>query len=254
MDLDTSPNQRQRIIDKLRDDENYYGEFGSKFLSNSNIKTLFENPLALREPTEKTVAMVMGGYLHTVILEPNKIDKFKIVEASTRNTKAYKEISQGEIVLLQHEVDILHELKDVIMRNNLCNSLIRGDREGASIEYEVPAVMEHNGLWWKGKADVLNHDEGLIVDVKSTSSLDTFRFSADRYNYDSQAFLYKKLFGYDFIFVVADKTTKKIAIFECSQAFLDRGERKVEKASDIYELYYKTPDFDPYQYIEMLTL
>ena len=99
-----------QIIDKLRDDEHYYGEFGSKFLSNSNIKTLLKNPLALREPSKTTVPFLVGGYFHTAILEPDKIKNFKVVQASTRNTKAYKEISNGELCLLEHEVDMIENL------------------------------------------------------------------------------------------------------------------------------------------------
>ena len=51
-------------------------------------------------------AFLVGGYFHTAILEPHiSLRSFKIVEATTRNTKAYKEISNGELCLLQHEVD-----------------------------------------------------------------------------------------------------------------------------------------------------
>lgn len=32
------------IIEKLRDDNEYYGDFGKQFLSNSDIKVLKENP------------------------------------------------------------------------------------------------------------------------------------------------------------------------------------------------------------------
>ena len=31
---------RLEAIEKLRDDSNYYGEFGKQFISNSDIKTL----------------------------------------------------------------------------------------------------------------------------------------------------------------------------------------------------------------------
>jgi len=44
----------EEIIEKLRDDDHYYGEFGQQYLSNSNIMTLDENPLSLREPVKKT--------------------------------------------------------------------------------------------------------------------------------------------------------------------------------------------------------
>ena len=35
------------ILEKLKEDENYYGEFGQQFLSNSNIRTLAKDPLKL---------------------------------------------------------------------------------------------------------------------------------------------------------------------------------------------------------------
>ena len=34
------------IIEKLKNDEDYYGSFGKQFLSNSYISTLLTNPLA----------------------------------------------------------------------------------------------------------------------------------------------------------------------------------------------------------------
>ena len=34
-----------KIIEKLRDDEHYYGDFGKKYLSNSDISALLKNPL-----------------------------------------------------------------------------------------------------------------------------------------------------------------------------------------------------------------
>ena len=90
----------KEILEKLRDDENYYGEFGQQFLSNSDISTLLKNPKDLHKPKPNSPAFLVGGYFHTAILEPDKLKSFKIVEASTRNTKAYKEISNGELCLL----------------------------------------------------------------------------------------------------------------------------------------------------------
>jgi len=62
------------------------------------------------------------------------------------------------------------------------------------------------------------------------------------------------LFGYDFIFIVIDKTTKQIGIFECSDEFLTSGYMKVKKACEIYDLFYKDKDFDPNQYFISETL
>ena len=241
---------KKKVVDKLKDDNHYYGVFGKQFLSNSDISTLFNNPLALGEPSKESAAFLVGKYFHTAILEPDKLKSFKIIESTTRNTKVYKEISGGELCLLQHEVDKIEAMTDVVMQNKVCSDLIRG----AEVEYEKPAVTELFGNKWKGKADIINHDDGVIVDLKTTADINKFKSSAYRYNYDSQAYIYSKLFGYEFIFIVIDKNSNQIGIFDCSNDFLDRGQLKVEKASEIYDLFYKTKDFDPKQYFINKTL
>ena len=42
--------KRKDELNKLREDEHYYGKFGKQFLSNSDISTLLTNPLALGKP------------------------------------------------------------------------------------------------------------------------------------------------------------------------------------------------------------
>ena len=241
---------KKEVLDKLVDDEQYYGAFGRQFRSNSDIMTLLTNPLALGTPQKPNINFLVGGYFHTAILEPNKLKKYKIVESSTRNTKAYKEISGGEMCLLQHEVDNLEMLIDTMKANNVCKGLI----EGINVEYEQPGIKEIEGLWWKGKADIVNHDERLIVDLKTTSDITKFRSSAFRYNYDSQAYIYRKIFGYDLIFIAIDKKTGQIGIFDCSDAFYESGKDKVEQAVEQYKLFYDNPDFDPKDYLINKTL
>jgi exodeoxyribonuclease VIII len=241
---------KEEILEKLKDDQHYYGEFGQQFLSNSNIGTLLTNPLLLRQKQEPNINFAIGGYFHTMILEPEKLEKYKIIDATTRNTNKYKELSGGEICLLQHEVDKIELMRDKVMANKVCESLIKG----FNVEYEVPGVGEIEGLMWKGKADILNHDEGLIVDLKTTSDITQFPYSAKKYNYDSQAYIYRKLFGYDLVFMAIDKQTHQIGIFDCSEAFLKNGEDKVRRATDAYNLFFKTEDFDPQQYLVTKTL
>ena len=242
--------KQAKALDRLKNDEDYYGEFGKKYLSNSDIGTLFRNPMDLGKPTEKTVPMLIGGYLHTCILEPEKLHTFKVVPSGSRNTKQYKEISEGELCLLQHEVDQIELLRDTILANDICRDLIQANGN----EYEKPGIAELFGNMWKGKADIVNHNEKLIIDIKTTSDIDGFKWSAKKYNYDSQAYIYRRLFNYDFIFIAIDKTSFKINIFECSDRFYESGEEKVFKASNIYDLFYKTDGFDPKQYLETNTL
>jgi hypothetical protein len=241
---------KKKVLEKLKLDENYYGEFGKQFLSNSDIKTLLTNPLALGVQSKPSPAFLVGGYFHTAILEPDKLKKYKVIESSTRNTKAYKEMSGGELCLLQHEVDQIELMTQKILENDVCRGLIKG----IDVEYEKPGLAELEGALWKGKADIVNHDEKLIIDLKTTKDINAFKWSANRFNYDSQAYIYSKLFGYEFVFIVIDKETHQIAVMDCSPDFYSSGADKVKRAVEAYDLFYKTEGFEPSQYFINQTL
>ena len=241
---------KQEALKALEDDSNYYGDFGKKYLSNSDISTLLTNPLALGQKMANRPAFLVGGYFHTAILEPDKLKNFKIVEATTRNTKAYKEISDGEMCLLKHEVDQIELMTEKMLNNEVCRDLIRS----GNVEYERPEITELEGQMWKGKADIVNHDEKLIIDLKTTADITKFKYSASKYNYDSQAYIYSSLFGYEFMFIVIDKKTHQIGIYDCSPKFYESGQDKVKRAVEAYDLFYKTDSFDPKQYFISKTL
>ena len=239
------------IIDKLREDEHYYGEFGKQFLSNSDISTLLKNPLALGQQRDMNPAFLVGGYFHTAILEPDKLKNYKVIEASTRNTKKYKEISGGEMCLLQHEVDQIEVLIDKVMANDVCKGLIQPGK----YEYEKPGITNINGVKWKGKADVINHDDKLIIDLKTTSDIYSFKWSAKKYNYDSQAYLYQQMFGKPLVFYVVCKSTGLLGVFEPSPEFIEGGESKVAQAIEVYRKFYgesPSEDIDAYFINEIL--
>ena len=241
---------KQEVLKALQDDTNYYGDFGKKYLSNSDISTLLTNPLALGQKMANRPAFLVGGYFHTAILEPEKLKNFKIVEATTRNTKAYKEISDGEMCLLKHEVDQIELMTEKMLSNEVCRDLIRS----GNVEYEQPEITELEGQLWKGKADILNHDEKLIIDLKTTADLNKFRWSASKYNYDSQAYIYSKMFGYELVFIVIDKKTHQMGLYDCSDRFLQSGQNKVAKAVQAYNEFFVNGNGDFSQYYISKTL
>jgi len=245
--------QKLKILKKLKNDADYYGDFGKQFLSNSDIYHLLNNPLKFQQPSDPSPAFLVGGYFHTAILEPDKIEKYKVVKSTTRNTKQYKEISGGELCLLQHEVDNIELMREVLMDNDICADLIMGTN-GKLNDYEVPMIKEIEGITWKGKADIVNHDEKLIIDLKTTGDILKFKNSAYRFNYDSQAFIYSQLFGYEFLFIVIDKTSHQIGLYDCSPQFYESGKDKVSRAVEAYDLFFKTEGFDPKQYFISKTL
>jgi hypothetical protein len=241
---------KDSVIEKLRDDKAYYGDFGKKYLSNSDISALLTNPLALGKPSVPRPAFLVGGYFHTAILEPDKLKKYRVIPSSTRNTKVYKEMSGGELCLLQHEVDAIELMTDKMLDNKVCQAMIRD----SNTEYESPEIKEIEGEMWKGKADIVNHNEKLVIDLKTTADITKFKWSASKYNYDSQAYIYSELFGYEMVFIVIDKNTHQLGIFDCSPEFYAKGQDKVQRAVDAYRLFYKNKDFDPKQYFINKTL
>jgi len=139
-----------------------------------------------------------------------------------------------------------------MMDNDICRDLIKPLL--GEVVYEEPATVELFGNMWKGKADIINHEEKLVIDLKTTNDIDKFRWSASKYNYDSQAYIYSKLFGYEMLFIVIDKNSNRIGLFDCSPDFYSRGEEKVRQASAAYDLFYKSDDYDFKQYLHNETL
>lgn len=229
------------MLDKLRNDEDYYGEYGNQFLSNSAVGVLLSNPKMFGVKQEPTVQMLQGSYFHTALLEPEKLDSFKIVEASTRNTNIYKDASNGKLLLLKNEVDNLEEMIRAIKSNFFFYDNIY--REGNL--YEEPAIMELFGHKFKGKADIVTDD--MVIDIKTTSSIKDFRWSAKKYNYDSQAYLYQQFFDKPLVFYVIDKSTHELGVFETTEDFVLGGRDKVLQAIEIYDKFYgenKTEDIN----------
>jgi hypothetical protein len=242
--------KEKTILKKLRDDKHYYGDFGKRYLSNSDIGTLLTNPLALGTTIKPSPAFLVGGYFHTALLEPEKLKKYKVAKAASRNTKAYKETAGGELCLLESEIDKIKIMTDKILTNNICKDLIRNDH----VIYEEPGVKKLEGEMWKGKADIINKKEKLIIDLKTCADINKFQWSAAKYNYDSQAHIYRQIFGYEMIFIVIDKTTFQIGIFDCSPEFYQRGTEKVKRAVEQYRLFFKSEGFDPQQFFINQTL
>ncbi|MAG49549.1 hypothetical protein CMO86_07805 [Candidatus Woesearchaeota archaeon] len=240
----------KEAIERLRNDEDYYGDFGKQYLSNSDIDALLNNPLNFKKQSQQTPAFLIGGYFHTCILEPHKLDKYKIVKSSTRNTKLYKEIAGEDICLLEHEADAIELMREKVLDNELFRDMIQDGK----VEYETPGITELEGMKWKGKADVINHSHQLIVDLKTTNNINSFASSAYKYNYDSQAYIYSKMFGYELIFIVVDKKTHQLGLFDCSNGFLQSGQNKVAKAVQAYNEFFVNGDGDFSQYYISKTL
>jgi len=225
---------KKEILEKLQDDKEYYGKFCKQYMSNSDIWTLLKEPHKYGQGKEETVPMVAGRYFHVSILEPEKLELFKIIDSSTRSTKAYKEASaeEGKILLLKKEQDHL----DFLINKVRSNFRFHSDIFNPLNKYEVPGITELFGLKWKGKADIITPE--ILIDIKTTSNIDKFKWSSRDYNYDSQAYIYQQIFGKPVIFYVVCKVSGRLGIFTPTEDFLICGRAKVQKAIEVYNNFF----------------
>tara|TARA_R100000935_G_scaffold58725_1_gene97312 strand:- start:2308 stop:3060 length:753 start_codon:yes stop_codon:yes gene_type:complete len=242
------------ILTKLKNDSDYYGTYGKKWLSNSDIYSLLNDPKSFRQEQKTTKAMIEGSYLHTAMLEPEKLESFQIVDMASRNSKLYKEAvfeSKEDILLLQSEVDNIQKCIDAMKGNlDFCDAIY----ESGNL-FEVPRIQNILGQEFKGKADIVSVNSERLIDIKTTSNIKDFKYSAKKYNYDSQAYIYQCLFDMPLSFYVVDKTTHQLGVFDPSADFLMRGKEKVQQAIEIYTKFYSDgglEDID--QYIAYETL
>jgi hypothetical protein len=238
--------EMQELLALLKDDSEYYSGIGQQFLSNSDVGTLLNCPENYGKHRGDGKVLAEGRLFHTSLLEPQKSQSTPKVNVSSRNTKAYKDFLEAnnlKFCLLQKEYDNVMKMVEKIKHNFDIYSMIYQDNN----KFEVPAVMELEGTQWKGKADIVGDD--CLIDLKTTSDITKFSRSASSFNYDSQCFIYQTLFNKPLKFIAIDKETLQIGVFEPSDDFVNRGERKVIKAIEVYKDYFssqKTKDIRDY--------
>ncbi len=238
---------KEEILAEMYNDDFYYGHLGQHALSSSSLKMILKSPKTYRnvtkygDPNADSPALSAGKLAHWMVLEPHKIDELHFVEASTKNTKIYKEAKEkyGE-VFLNKERKAAERLTDAVLRNEAALELIQGS------EFEIPAIEMIEGLPFRGKADIIKGN--VIIDYKTSADLSSFKWSADKYGYDLQAYMYKRMFkADDFKFLVIDKGSCDIGIFETSDEFIARGEDKFHRAVDNYKYFFQgDTDLDQY--------
>ena len=228
----------QELLAKMDDDSFYYGHLGKHALSSSSIKLLQSSPKKYHYVTqygnEESQALRDGWLFHTSILEPEVFNSQIFVDVQSKNTKKYKEAlaEHGKVFTMKEKSDA-ERLADAFLKNEQALQLI------TDCEFEVPAVGEIDGLPFRGKADVLGKSG--IVDLKSTTDIRAFPYSAKKYGYDIQVYIYCQLFNVpytDFQFIALDKGTLDIAIYDVSEDFYLEGERKTLEAIDRYRMFF----------------
>ena len=248
--LDGTSWDKAELLERMKDDRFYYGYLSQAALSSSSLKLLLDSPKTYKFVTQygndESQALRDGWLFHTAILEPEVFSSQVFVDVASKNTKAFREAKEehGKVFTMTEKKDA-ERIADAFLRNTKAVELIR------DCEFEVPMIGDIMGFPFRGKADVLGKNR--IVDLKTTTDIKAFPYSAKKYSYDVQCYLYANLFGIDykdFVFLAVDKKSLDIAIYHCSQEFYHAGEQKVEAALEVYDTYFlQAADLDQY-YLE----
>ena len=234
------------IIPKMYDDSFYYGYLGQHALSSSSCKKLIESPKAyaasLTEGSPDSQALRDGRLTHLCVLEPHRLDEFTFIDGTkaSKNFKLAAEELGKDLVYTNLELNKAKKIAEAVLANEEAAALLSG------CEFEIPAIGDFMGLPFRGKADAKKGRT--IIDLKTTANINDFEYSAKKYSYDLQAALYLDLFDADdFIFLVVDKRTLDIGVYNITAKSIDKGLLKLQEATDAYKNYIMS-DYDLDQY------
>lgn len=255
--------------------DNYYKI--KDYISASALKLIKKSPAHYieAEPVE-TDAMIFGSAYHTFVLEPDKFeDRYYFMDDSAiystligegskspRATKIYKDwvenqqrIANDKIILDASTMNILSGMRDRLLGNRFCASLLKNGEPEKSILCEIETSVGTN-LKIKLRPDYLKADKKIIIDLKTTkdASKEEFPKSAANMDYHIQAALYcdiiEALTGKEqSFFFIAQEKVKPFAfnLFECSPQFISQGRYEWELLAMLWQYCYENNTWPGYQ-------
>lgn len=195
---------------------------------------------------------VEGSYLHSLILEPEKIASeyafFQGLRKAGKDWELFKSQHDAKTILSAAQVSKVNAWHSAYKQRPealvLCSS-------GLS---EHTMVAELLGIPVKARADYINIEQGYIVDVKTTgyaSGQEIFAHTCKEFMYDLSAALYARIasevYGkpFEFYWVVVSKQDLICDIYKASAKTMGRGNSLVNNALLSYTIKKETGDWEP---------
>jgi exodeoxyribonuclease VIII len=247
---DINKHYRHNAIIKEIANDDYHAH---KAISSSNCKDLLKSPWLYwhnkHSQSKSTAAMELGSMVHKLILEPIYFDnEYMVAEIPKRTTKAGK--AEYAELLEQANGRKLVALDDFLnaqeMRHNLAKNPVVGSLLSSGAAEQATFWQDGlTGVECKAKADFLNLDKGLIIDLKTTSDLASelcFKWTLNKYQYHLSAAFYQEGFKQalgkkcDFFFIVVETFAPfNYAIYKIGDDLLERGNHLCREALRVYK-------------------
>ena len=225
-------------------------------LGSTDIKTLLTNPYLFKNGVRKepTDNLILGSVIHTLILEPQKLESEYIImpelNLRTNADKAIKAELEAEAKATNKtlvKAEIFNQAEGVA-KSFLKSSLslfLRGE-----VKAEASFFGKIDGVKVKARPDLILPKEKIIIDFKTTStsgggSADGFAKMAANFAYYIQASLYLEITEYkQFYFIVLETTEPfMVGCYKLDSEALEFGKSEIRRAIEIYKNLgeYKSP-------------
>ena len=240
-------------------------------LGSTDIKVLLENPYLFKNGVKKepTDNLILGSVIHTLILEPHKLEseyiilpelnlrtndgKAKKAELETQAKEENKTLVKAELLQKAEAVT------EAFNKTSLTKLLTQGKAEQSFFG-------EIEGVKVKARPDFIIPDQSVIIDFKTTSTLgggsaDGFAKMAANFAYYIQASLYLEITKYkQFYFIVLETAEPyMVGCYKLDSEALEFGKSEIRRAIEIYKnlgkykspLYLNNLDFSKVQEINL---
>ena len=230
-------------------------------IGSSQCKNLLKSPWHFeynrKHPKPPTAAMQFGSLVHQLVLEPQKFEQnYFVAEKPKKTTKEGKAMYAKLDAERGRRIWVTTDdfLKAEDMRHNLSqNDLVKVLLQGGRAEQAVFWVDNDTGILCKAKADYLNVEKGLIIDLKTTANIASeicFRRTTAQFQYHLSAALYQDGFQQatgqrlDFFIVAIESfAPHNYAIYKLSDELLAQGRSLYTEALIIYQAADNVGDF-----------
>ena len=197
------------VIERLKDDEEYYNGIGQNYLSASILKHYYNNILPYRRKEGFIHPLSFGDAVHKSVLEPLKYEELYFAPIGTPNALTMADKAHSDF------------LRDCLTAHPEVNAIL----EDGNNQFEVPFIGEFDGVPLKCKCDIIG--DTMNYDIKTTGNLEAYDYTAPNlWHYDISAYQYFLLTGRLMTFIVVEKNTGKIRIVTPTERFYNEGRRK----------------------------
>jgi len=239
-------------------------------LSASRLKDFRKSPAhykhSLENPKSQTDAMLLGSFVHALVLEPAKVvDKYLSLPELDYRSPKNREIrdnliaeNPGVTFLKQDDWQKGFDVSRTVLANKRVDKILSGAK------VEVSAVFEIEEILCKARFDIWNQEIGVIADIKTCqdASFNSFARNAYQRGYHFQAAWYReaaKILGHDLkgFAIVAVETNEPygVKVYEVSPPDMDKAIEQTRKHIQLYRDCKATNSWPSYgEDIEVLTL